>query len=169
VYLDGAKSPNFVLKFQPKDVFIGAVIAKFQNIDKDVQGEISMVDIASLNKELAELYDALANAKDDTAEEIVSKIEQKKHDILDAELNNYGVLPYSERVEKYCDAIFGDGSAAMISRYDGLTGELMAGIMEQVKLGYDYHIEESKKQEKTDRMKAIADARKEAAAFKAPQ
>jgi len=158
-----------VLKFQPKDMFVGEMIARFNNLDKDVQKDIKVRDIDSLNKELSELYESLAKAKDDTADDIVEKIAQKKHEILDAEFNNDGVLPYTERVAKYVNMIFGDGAAEFISHYDGLTGDLMTGIMESVRRGYDYYAEETKKQAKADRLKAIADARKEASAFSVPK
>lgn len=164
IYLDDDKegSPSIVLKFQPRDIFVGEVIARLQTLDNDVRNDIVLIDVKPLRDGLDALYAKLHEASDSDAGTIVDSITAKKREILDAELNNDGILPFSDRLKKYVDMLFGIGSAELLSSHFGLVGDEMAAIMEETRRIYDEYVEEVKKKEQADRLKQIANARKEA-------
>jgi len=78
-------------------------------------------------------------------------------------------LSFAKELEGNIDAIFGNGSARKILRYNGANNYLLNSIMENVRKGYEDFKEKSESAAKEAKVQAVIDAKKEAAQFKTSQ
>lgn len=89
-----------------------------------------------------------------------------KLDAPEADLENPGAfLSFTDKIARNLDAIFGEGAARTICRYDGADHALLNALLEKVREGYEDFKEKAKKAEATARKEAEAKAKAEAAAF----
>ena len=78
------------------------------------------------------------------------------------------IIPITDKIEKNLDAIFGDGSARLICRYDGAEHVLLNALLGKVKEGYDDFKEKTEAISKKEKLQAVIDAKKNAAPYVAP-
>ena len=71
-------------------------------------------------------------------------------------------------LKKNLDAIFGEGSAQLICRYNGVDNALMNALLEKVKEGYEDFKEKAEKAEKEARQAAVLEAKKNATPYIKP-
>ena len=77
-------------------------------------------------------------------------------------------IKFGESLERSLDAIFGEGSARQIFRYDGADHALLYAVMGKLKTGYEDFTERAKAAANAAKIQAVIDAKKEAKAFTAP-
>lgn len=80
-----------------------------------------------------------------------------------------GYDEFINEFETIVDSVFGIGSARLISRYAGVRLVVISAIMDKVEEGLEDFEERAKELAKKQQAQAVIDAKKEAAAFVAPQ
>ena len=78
-------------------------------------------------------------------------------------------ISFTDKIEHYTDAIFGEGSARLIFRYDGPEHALLNAVLDKVREGYEDYKERAETADKATKAQAVIDARKEASQFIAPK
>ena len=78
------------------------------------------------------------------------------------------ILAFAKSAEKNLDAIFGDGSARLICRYDGADHALLNAIMDNVRDGYDDFALKAKAAAVKAKTDALIEANKNAQPYIAP-
>ena len=78
------------------------------------------------------------------------------------------MLSFTDKIEKNLDAIFSDGAARLICRYDDVEHSLLNSLLEKVREGYEDFHEKARKAENAAKAKAAIEAKKSAAPFIAP-
>ena len=74
----------------------------------------------------------------------------------------------TSELKKNLDAIFGEGSAQLICRYNGVDNALMNALLEKVREGYDDFKEKAEESAKAAKLAAVLEAKKNAALYIAP-
>ena len=74
----------------------------------------------------------------------------------------------TSELKKNLDAIFGEGSAQLICRYNGADNALMNALLEKVREGYDDFKEKAEETAKAAKLAAVLEAKKNAAPYIAP-
>jgi len=85
---------------------------------------------------------------------------------VDAETGEF--LSYADKLEKNIDAIFGEGAARHIFRYDDAAHTILTAVLAKVREGRDDYLEKAAEAESAAKRQAIVDAKKEAAPYIAP-
>jgi len=75
------------------------------------------------------------------------------------------ILNYADILEKNLDAIFGEGAARQVCRYDGAEHILLNALVEKVKEGYADFKEKAKTKESENKKRSANDAKSEAESF----
>jgi len=78
-------------------------------------------------------------------------------------------IEFANKVEKNMDAIFGEGTAVRVFRYESADYALMRAILAKLKEGQEDFAERAKLAQKETKMQAVIDARKEASKFSVPK
>jgi hypothetical protein len=77
-------------------------------------------------------------------------------------------LSFTDAIEKNLDAVFGEGSARKIFRYNGADNGLILSILDKFHEGYDDYTQKARESDTKAKAEALIEARKITVPFRAP-